>query len=193
MKTISSLQRSTFRIARSVLRLLGRVEMAAVIISLIVICILTGVQIFLRYGFNESLLWSEEVSLLLMKVMVFLGAAAIYKMQAFICVGYVFNAVPTSVQNLFSVLTSIAAMVFSLVVVVQGLNLYPTQISVRTYLLELPKFYFTVPLIYGAASIFLTSTYFAAYAAMRSLFPEDEEFAGNIESHVVLPKLGEHT
>jgi len=167
--------------------------MAAVIISLIVICILTGVQIFLRYGFNESLLWSEEVSLLLMKVMVFLGAAAIYKMQAFICVGYVFNAVPTSVQNLFSVLTSIAAMVFSLVVVVQGLNLYPTQISVRTYLLELPKFYFTVPLIYGAASIFLTSTYFAAYAAMRSLFPEDEEFAGNIESHVVLPKLGEHT
>jgi C4-dicarboxylate transporter DctQ subunit len=193
MKAISSLQRSTFRIARSVLRLLGRVEMATVIVSLIVICILTGVQIFLRYGFNESLLWSEEVSLLLMKVMVFLGAAAIYKMQAFICVGFVFNAVPTSVQNLFSVLTSIAAMVFSLVVVVQGLNLYPTQISVRTYLLELPKFYFTVPLIYGAASIFLTSTYFAAYAAMRSLFPEDEEFAGNIESHVVLPKLGEHT
>jgi TRAP-type C4-dicarboxylate transport system permease small subunit len=193
MKAISSLQRSTFRIARSVLRVLGRVEMATVIVSLIVICILTGVQIFLRYGFNESLLWSEEVSLLLMKVMVFLGAAAIYKMQAFICVGFVFNAVPTSVQNLFSVLTSIAAMVFSLVVVVQGLNLYPTQISVRTYLLELPKFYFTVPLIYGAASIFLTSTYFAAYAAMRSLFPEDEEFAGNIESHVVLPKLGEHT
>jgi C4-dicarboxylate transporter DctQ subunit len=193
MNRPSNLYRSTFRTTRNVLRLLGRAEMAAAIISLIVICILTGIQIFLRYGFNESLLWSEEVSLLLMKVLVFLGAAAIYKMQAFICVGFVFNAVPVRVQNGLAMLTSMAAMVFAAVVVVQGLKLYPSQIAVRTYLLELPKFYFSVPLIYGAASIFLTSAYNAAYAAMRLFSVSDDYFDEAPEDHLVLSKLGDHT
>jgi len=190
---LSDLEASAFGVARSALRLLGRLEIAAVILSLVIICFLTGAAIVLRYGFDASLLWGEEVSLLLMKIMIFLGAAAIYKGRAFICVGLVFDAVPGAVQYLLSVLAWIAAMVFAAVVVWQGILLYPTQINVRTYLLELPKFYFTVPLIFGAASIFLTSAYYAAYTAIHSRPRADRPFTDIAEDHVILARLGERT
>ena len=176
-----------FRLGRNTLAVLGRTEMAVAILSIMVICCLTGASIILRYFFGASLLWGEEVSLLLMKVMVFAGAAAVYKGRAYIAIDFLFRSFGPRGRYLLSIAAWIAAAGFATVVFWQGVLLYPTQIHTRTYLLELPKFYFTVPVIYGAASIVLTSAYYAALLAFR--LRSGDDFDQTDATLTVLPSL----
>ncbi len=176
-----------FRLGRNTLAVLGRMEMAVTVLAIMVICCLTGASIILRYFFASSLLWGEEVSLLLMKVMVFAGAAAVYKGRAYIAIDFLFRPFGPRGRYLLSIAAWMAAAGFAAIVVWQGVLLYPTQIHTRTYLLELPKFYFTVPLIYGAASIVLTSVYYAALLVFRLAMGDD--FAEVDEAVTVLPDL----
>ncbi len=176
-----------FRLGRNTLALLGRLEMAVTILAVMVICCLTGASIILRYFFGASLLWGEEVSLLLMKVLVFVGAAAVYKGRAYITIDFLFRAFGPRGRYVLSIAAWITAAGFAGVIVWEGVLLYPTQIHTRTYLLELPKFYFTVPLIYGAASIVLTSVYYAALLAFR--MRTGDGFAETDDGLTVLPNL----
>jgi TRAP-type C4-dicarboxylate transport system permease small subunit len=178
---------SVFRFGRNTLAVLGRIELAATVLSIMVICGLTGASIILRYFFGASLLWGEEVSLLLMKVMVFAGAAAVYKGRAYIAIDFVFRAFGSRGRYALSIVAWIAAAGFAGVIVYEGVLLYPTQIHTRTYLLELPKFYFTLPVIYGAASIVLTSAYYAALLAFRLRAGDD--FTETDDALTVLPNL----
>ena len=176
-----------FRLGRNTLAFLGRMEMAVTVLSIVVICCLTGASIVLRYFFGASLLWGEEVSLLLMKVMVFAGAAAVYKGRAYIAIDFVFRAFGPRGRYLLSIAAWMAAAGFAAVVAWQGMLMYPTQIHTRTYLLELPKFYFTVPVIYGAASIVLTSAFYAALLAFH--LRSGDDFDETDDAITLLPNL----
>jgi TRAP-type C4-dicarboxylate transport system permease small subunit len=176
-----------FRLGRNTLAFLGRMEMAVTVLAIMVICCLTGVSIILRYFFGASLLWGEEVSLLLMKVMVFAGAAAVYKGRAYIAIDFLFRAFGSRGRYLLSIAAWTAAAGFAGIVAWQGVLMYPTQIHTRTYLLELPKFYFTVPVIYGAASIVVTSAYYTALLAFRLWTAAD--FTETDETLTVFPNL----
>ena len=139
---------------------LVKAQMAASVIALAAICLLTFSLIVTRELLSSSILWAEEVSLLLMKVVVFQGAAGMYAARAFIVVDGLTSKLSRRFQFYLQVLAWIVMGGFSSVAAFYGLETYPSQIQIRSYLLEMPKFYFMVPLIIGSVSIMLTSVYY---------------------------------
>lgn len=146
--------------ARQALAVLATIEIWASVSSLVVICILALSVVVARQFLGTSILWAEEVSLLLMKIVVFLGAAGIYASRSFIVVDGLVRRAPPNLQRTIHLLNWLVVAIFASVVVVEGVLTYPSQIAVRSYLLELPKFYFMVPLIAGAGSIALFALYY---------------------------------
>ena len=145
---------------RRLLEWTTRIEIVASVISLAAICLLTLATLTARQLPSVSILWAEEVSLLLMKVVAFVGAAAMYATKTFIAVDGLYDRIPERSKSPVYVAGWLVIAAFALVMATQGMLTYPRQIAVRSYLLEWPKFYFTVPLIIGGASIFATSIYY---------------------------------
>ncbi|MQX37802.1 TRAP transporter small permease [Roseospira navarrensis] len=149
--------------ARRVLGRLGRVEVALAMAALAATCGVTAVQAVVRTGFGGSLLWAEEVGLLLLKIMIFVGAAGVYKARAFITIDTLMTRAPEALKRPLMLAAWTVSAVFGAVVAWQGALLYPSQIITRTYLLELPRFVFTMPIIYAGASIALTSLFYIVW------------------------------
>ena len=57
--------------------------------------------------------------------------------------------------------TQVSIAVFCLFLVVTGLELAPAQLVFYTYILNIPRFYSTLPLIVASASMALTAVYYA--------------------------------
>jgi len=150
------------KLFRRLLEWITDIEIVASVIALATICILTLATMVARQIPSWSMLWGEEVSLLLMKVLAFIGAAAMYATKTFIAVDGLYTRIPDRLRRVVHVFGWFVIVGFAAVVAAQGLLTYPRQINVRSYLLEWPKFYFTVPLIVGAVSIMLTSVYYLA-------------------------------
>lgn len=146
---------------RWLLAWLTHIEIVASVSALATICLLTLATLVARQLPSVSILWAEEVSLLLMKVVAFIGAAAMYATRTFIAVDGLYDRLPGRARRIAYIGGWLVIALFAAVVVAQGMLTYPRQIIARSYLLEWPKFYFTVPLIIGAASILLSSIYYA--------------------------------
>lgn len=146
---------------RAALAVLGWFELSLAAMAMVAVTGVNVVGVTLRYGFNSSLIWSEEISLLLMQIMVFAGAAAMYKARAYVVLDVLFDRFPAGVQYGLSVATWVLAAAFAAVVSVQAFSLYPIQSRSSSFILGFPVFYFTLPLAVAAASIALTSVYHA--------------------------------
>src|SRR5256885_4138167 len=63
---------------------------------------------------------------------------------------------------------------FCLVLVVTGLELAPSQLVFFTYILNIPRFYSTLPLIIASASMAATAIYYAIVAWQSRGVPDEE-------------------
>ena len=177
-----------FTTARAALRALGRFEALAMMLALVGVTLLTGVSVALRDLFAISLVWAQEISLLMFHVLVFSGAGLVYKARAYITMDFVFRALPSGAQQALMFATWVVAALFPLAVLWQGLGLYSRQITTMTYILELPRFFFTVPLLFGTVSLFLTNAFYAWASGLYLLdrMPGDG-VAGFEELTTILP------
>lgn len=148
------------RAVRRVLTALGFAELVAAAAALVAISGLNATGVVMRYGFNSSIVWAEEVSLLLMNAMVFLGAAVMYKARAYVALEYFFRMLSEGLQHWLTVATWALACAFAAIAAGYGISLYPLQINTTSYILELPRFYATIPLILGCTSIACVSAYY---------------------------------
>ena len=87
------------RTAQRALAALGRLELWVVVATLGAICSLTAATVVLRYFFEVSVVWAQEISLLLFHVLIFTGAAVMYKTRAYITMDFVVLRVPRRVQR----------------------------------------------------------------------------------------------
>ncbi len=78
----------------------------------LVIVALTAAQVVFRYALDQPLIWSEELSKLLLVWMVFLGAAAVAFDGRHMDVDVVFRAVPRPVRRLLRAFNLAAAAFF---------------------------------------------------------------------------------
>ncbi len=154
------------RVIRRALGAMGLAELFIAAAALVAISGLNAAGVVMRYAFNSSIVWGEEISLLLMNVMVFLGAAAMYKARAYVVLEFFFRKLPAALQHWLTVLTWALACAFAALTAAYAVSLYPLQINTTSYILELPRFYATLPLIAGSASIACVSAYYFA-AALR--------------------------
>lgn len=139
------------------LRRLGILELAVAAAAFLVVCVVVSVNALLRFGFNSSIVWSEEVALLATNVFVFLGAAVILKANADVAVVFAVEKLSPRTRAFAFLMIYTAASVFFATLLWQSIALWPLQRTTSTFILDISRFWFTVPLIWAAASMLLTS------------------------------------
>ena len=145
----------------------GRAELAIAVAAFACVAALTAWQVVLRYVFSGSIWWAQEVSQLAMLVSYFLGIAYVHKANQDIVIHFVAQRLPARWRvPLYLAIQALIA-VFCLTVAIEGLLLAPQQLRFRTYILSIPKFYSTLPLIVGSLSMAATAAWFGLAAWRR--------------------------
>ena len=149
---------------RKVLAAIGTVELWVAMTAFVFVIVLTMVQVLYRYLLAGSIWWAQEVAQLGMLIAYFLGISYVYKAKQDIVVGFLLSRLPLRLQAALAIATQILIALFCLLLVVTGLELAPSQLVFFTYILNIPRFYSTLPLIIASASMSLAATYYAIAA-----------------------------
>lgn len=149
------------------LRLVGRIELGIAVAAFAFVGLLTSWQVILRYAFGGAIWWAQEVAQLAMLVSYFLGIAYVVKANQDVAIKMLVQRLPQGLQRFAFLAAQLVALAFCLVVAIQGLLLAPQQLAFKTYILNIPKFYSTLPLILGSLSMAMTALYFAVAAWLR--------------------------
>jgi len=175
---------------RRILAAIGVVELWVAMAAFVFVIGLTMVQVAYRYLLAGSIWWAQEIAQLAMLIAYFLGIAYVYKAKQDIIVGFLVQRLPRRLQAGLAILSQLVIALFCVVLVVTGLALAPTQLVFFTYILNIPRFYSTLPLIVASASMAATAIYYAA-AAWQSRHATAES-AAEIERRnlvVVAPEI----
>jgi TRAP-type C4-dicarboxylate transport system permease small subunit len=147
-------------VAGPLLRYLGIAELIVAAGAFLIVCIVVSVNALLRYGFNSSIVWSEEVAILATNVFVFLGAAVILKANADVAVTFMMEKLSVRARSFVIFAIYLAATAFFATLLWQAIALWPLQATTSTFILDISRFWFTVPLVWAAASMLVTSAVF---------------------------------
>ncbi len=102
--------------------------MAALFAALIVV---TNLAVAFRYLLNDPLMWSDEVSRLLLIWITFLAAAIGVRRGSHFAVTLAVSALPDSLRRPFSTLTILAMMAFGAVFLIVGVVVLRQMVVVR--------------------------------------------------------------
>lgn len=149
------------------LAVLGRAELLISVAAFAFVAALTTWQVVLRYGFGGAIWWAQEVAQLAMLVSYFFGIAYVYKANQEIVIHFIVQRLAPARQHALYIAIQLLVAAFCAMAAVQGLLLAPSQLNFRTYILNIPKFYSTLPLILASLSMAVTALYFAAAAWRR--------------------------
>ena len=158
---------------RRVLAAIGFVELWVAIVAFVFVVGLTMTQVLYRYLLAGSIWWAQEIAQLAMLVAYFFGIAYVYKARQDIIVGFLVNRLSRRVQVGLTIFTQVLIVMFCLFLVVTGLELAPAQLVFFTYILNIPRFYSTLPLIIASASMAMTAAYYAIVAWQSRKLPAE--------------------
>lgn len=148
--------------AGRLLRAIGRIELVVAVAAFLATCGVVGANALLRFAFNDSLIWAEEVALLATNVFVFVGAAVIMKARADIAVSLVLESLPTRPRALVQLVLLTAAALFFACLLAASISLWPLQRNATTFILDIGRYWFTLPLAWAALSMLATTAYQAS-------------------------------
>ncbi|MGP4061062.1 TRAP transporter small permease [Halobacillus sp. H74] len=101
-------------------KILNHFEEYLAVSTLIITSFLVFIQVVLRYSFNYSLVWSEEAARYMIVWFIFIGSSIAVREKAHVAVDAVIVYLPKLWKTIFSVLASLAAMAFCIVLVISG-------------------------------------------------------------------------
>lgn len=145
------------RRSRAVLAAVGRIEMVAASTAFVIVCVVVAINAFMRAAMNSSLIWSEEVAMLAFRVCIFVGAAVIYKSNADIAVTMFVGRMRPAVGHAVRLATFASAICLFGLLTYLCLDLWQIQKNSTTMILEINRYWGTVPLLYMAASMLVSS------------------------------------
>src|SRR6185503_287442 len=158
---------------RSLLAAIGFVELWVAIVAFVFVVGLTMTQVLYRYLLAGSIWWAQEIAQLAMLVAYFFGIAYVYKAKQDIIVGFLVSRFSRRVQVALAIFTQALIVMFCLFLVVTGLELAPAQLVFFTYILNIPRFYSTLPLIIASASMAATAVYYGIVAWQSRNLPSE--------------------
>ncbi len=147
------------------LRVLGRVELAITVVSFCSVVVLVSAQVFFRYVFDIGLVWIQEVSQLLILVAYFFGTSFVFKARQYLIITILFDRFTENVKLRLFIATQILIAAFCAMLFVELLGIAPQQLHMKTYILHVPRFFSSLPLLIASISMTLTALYFAAASA----------------------------
>ena len=107
------------------LRILNRIEEAAIAILLVATTLLVFLDVVMRFGFNAGFLWSQELTLHMSAWFVLLGASYGLKMGSHIGMDAFVKLFPTAGRKVFTGIACITSLVYC------GLILYGSWIYLK--------------------------------------------------------------
>ena len=173
---------------RQVLKHLGRIEMVVALIGFCVTVILNCIQIALRWGFDKSIWWVQEVSLLMMMIAYFIGISCVYRLRHEVIIRFLVDRLPVRVQFCFYYVAEVMTIVFCSVVLISGIGDVPGLLTTYTVIMHLPEFYWTLPLLIASASMILTSVYYLAAMWTSSARQSQAKDIDALEADVLIDK-----
>ena len=126
-------------------------------IALVVLTVIFGWLVFGRYVLNATPTWVEQVALLLVMLIAFLGAAVGVHENTHLSVSILRTSVPRRVRNVFVFVTDVTMAVFGALMLWYGMPLTLFQWGSLSPLLQLPEGLRSLPLTIGGALILLFS------------------------------------
>jgi len=156
------------RVARA-LGLLGWVELAITVAAFTSVIVLVSAQIFFRYVFDVGLVWVQEVSQLLILTAYFFGISFVFKARRYLIVSILFDRFPEAAKLPLYIGCQVLTAAFCAMLFFELLGIAPQQLYMKTYILQIPRFYSSLPLLVASISMTLTAVYYTVEAIrMRS-------------------------
>lgn len=95
-------------------RFIHSLEESAIALILGLMALITFVNVVLRYGFRESIIWGQEVTLILFAWLVLLGISYGFKVTAHLGVDAVINIVPKRSQRIMALISAACCLAYAL-------------------------------------------------------------------------------
>ena len=126
-------------------------------IALVVLTVIFGWLVFGRYVLNATPTWVEQVALLLVMLIAFLGAAVGVHENTHLSVSFVRSVVPPRVRTIFVVITDVTMAGFGGLMLWYGLQLTMFKWGSLIPLIQVPEGLRSLPLTIGGGLILLFS------------------------------------
>ncbi len=119
------------------------------------IVLVNFVEIVQRNLFALSFPWVQELSLILVSWVVFLGAAYIYKKETLLCVDFLYLKSKGAIRFLWEMTWHIGECIILAVLVVYGWKYSMSQTASFTYSLGINRAAYSIPLVYCSVSMLI--------------------------------------
>ncbi len=126
-------------------------------VSLVVLTVIFGWLVFGRYVLNATPTWVEQVALLLVMVIAFIGAAVGVHENSHLAVSFFRSTAPNWVRTIFVVVTDIMMAGFGLLMLIYGARLTIFKWGSDIPLIHVPEGLRSLPLTIGGGLILLFS------------------------------------
>ncbi|WP_420404987.1 TRAP transporter small permease [Nisaea sp.] len=146
-----------FRLFERLLDLLSKLSLCVSGIGMVVLTVIFGWLVFGRYVLNATPTWVEQVALLLVSLIGFVGASSGVHERSHLGVSFFRDVAPRPVQRVMELLTYLIMGGFGLVMMVQTYKLVLFKWSTQIPLIDLPEGLRAVPLTFCGAACLLYS------------------------------------
>jgi len=133
--------------------------------ALVVLVVIFGWLVFGRYVLNVTPTWVEQLALLLICYITFLGAAAGVHENTHLGVSFIREAMPAPIRNLLRLICDLAVSAFGLVMLLSCMELVQFGWSTLLPMLNLPEGVRTLPAAICGGLMFL----FAGFRAITQI------------------------
>ena len=99
-------------------RLIDQLEETSIAICLGLMTLITFANVVARYAFESNILWALEITVFLFAWLVLMGMSYGVKKHVHIGVDVVINALPPGMKRLFAILSAIACVAFSILLLI---------------------------------------------------------------------------
>ncbi len=141
----------------AVYEVLSRICIFLAGIALVVMTVIFAWLVFGRYVLNDTPTWAEQVSLLLIMVISFLGAAAGVHHNTHLSVNIFRSIVPDWMRTIFVIVTDLSMMVFGGMMFWYGMELTRFKWNSLIPLIQLPEGLRSLPLTICGLLVFIFS------------------------------------
>ena len=137
---------------------IARLCMVIAGVALVVMTVIFAWLVFGRYVLNDTPTWVEQVSLLLVMVIAFLGAAVGIHRNTHLSVVIFRSIVPNWIRNIFVFLTDAMLAIYGALMFLNGIELTMFKWTALIPLIQWPEGLRSLPLTVCGALLFLFST-----------------------------------
>ena len=145
---------------RRALRWVGVVELIIAVTAFSCTVALNIIQISLRYAFDTSIWWAQEVSLLMMMIAYYVGISCVFRARHYVIIHFLVERFPLRTQLYLYYFAQMLTIVFCSVVLFESIGITEELLTTYTVIMHLPIFYWTLPLMIASASMIATSVYY---------------------------------